>query len=499
MNKKKFFGLIIGLVLLHALLFAFLPLSDPSEARYATIAKQMVESGNYVMPHIWIKGKLIPFMGKPPWGFWMMAGSIKLFGLNEFAVRLPAFIASLLLLGIIFFTLRKTQGIYPAVVATLITATTGGFYLLSGIVLVDMWLCLFSIGAVFFYNAFIHEQNLKIKKRYSLLIFIFLAGAFLTKGPVGLIFFGVPVFFWTLLSNRWDTLKHHAWVSGLTLFLLITVPWFILAEKSTPGCMHYFFIVENLQRFISPDKSGDLYSHTSHYMPFGMAILYTLVVTLPWCLIQLLLYSIKKQRALALFSAIKQGMMNIKKNWFNKNQPDFDIFLVGLIAITLFWCFSAHIMLYYMILVTPLFAVWCANIFYKYKLSYKRVSQLTIILLGLYSVAMVPAYFVINAKKSTKMITLNALKLRQQKGFTGKLIFVRRLEYSAYFYGGNLILPHGKDSIGKSLRRTSSGNKNLNRDIYIIKTRYIKRIPEALKDKFNIEFKGKYWNLMTRK
>jgi 4-amino-4-deoxy-L-arabinose transferase-like glycosyltransferase len=497
MNKQKIFLLILGLLALHMVLSAFLPLPDPSEARYATIAKYMAESNNYVMPHIWIEGKRIPFMGKPPFGFWMMAGAIELFGANEFAVRLPAFVASLLLLLIIFHTLKKTKGIYQAVVTSLITATTIGFYILSGVVLVDMWLCLFSIGAIFWYYAFIHEKNRKIQKCYSLLVFIFLAGAFLTKGPVGLVFFGLPVFFWTLLSNRWDTLKYHAWISGVVLFLLIVIPWFILAEQSTKGYLHYFFVVENFKRFVSSDKSGDIYSGISHAVPRGTAILYSLAVCFPWVLIQLVFYSIKKKSAYALFRALKQGLKNLKENWFAKNKQDFDLFLIGLVSITLFWCLSSHLMLYYMVLITPLFAVWSAGVFYKYNFSYNRIAKLTVWLLVVYSIAYVPIYFFVDIEKSKKTITLKAIQLYDDNNLQGKIIFARKLHYSAYFYGGNLIMPHEKEKVPESILRISEPKDS--GDIYVLRKRYIKRIPEEMKDKFKIEYQDKNWALLTRK
>ena len=497
--KKNTILLILGLLLLHVVAFSLMPLPDPSEARYATIAQQMVESGNYIMPQIWIKGELIPFMSKPPLAFWIMAGSIKIFGMNEFAVRLPAFIASLFLLGIIFWVLNKTRGRYVATVAVLITATSGGFYLLSGAVLVDMWLCLFSIGALFIYYLFIHEPELKLKKIYSLLVFILLAGAFLTKGPVGIIFFGLPVFFWTLLSNRWDTLKYHAWFLGLTLFLLLVIPWFVLAEQSTPGYLHYFFINENFMRFVSSNKSLDLYSGISHKMPLGMAIIYAIVVTLPWCVIQLIFYSIKKGQSTAFFSAAKQGWRKSRIACFKRKSADFDLFLVGLISITLFWSISSHIMLYYMLLIIPLFATWSATLFDKYKFPYMKIVNLTILLLVIYLLAMIPVYFILDAKKSTRAITLRALEYRQTHQLSGKLIFVRRLAYSAYFYGGNLIVPHGKESIEQSLTRQTTANNAPANDLYLISKRYTKRIPTALQAAFTTVYQGENWHIMMRK
>lgn len=486
--------MIIGaLLVLHVIAFSIIPLPDPSEARYATIAKHMAESGNYIMPQIWIKGKLIPYMGKPPFAFWMMAGAIKLFGANEFAVRLPAFIAYLLLLGMIFYIIKRYKSEDLAISTSLIAATTGGLYLMSGVVLVDIWLSLFSIGAVFLYYAFVHENSKKLQKLYSVLIFIFLALGFLTKGPVALIFFGLPVFFWTLLNNRWETLKNHTWITGILLFLLITLPWFILAEKSTPGFLKYFFLDENFYRFVSPDKSHDLYSGVSHHMFPGVAILFSLVVCLPWVLIQLVYYSVKKHNYQAILYAAKAGWLKLKRNSFNKNSANFDLFLTGLIAITLFWCISSHLMLYYMTLVAPLYAVWAADTLHKYQFPLKNIVKLTVILLALYAIAYIPAYFMINAKKSTRYIVRKATALHRQKGLNGKIIFIRRMNYSAYFYGGDLVLPHGKETVAQSFMHHTKDYQ----DIYAIKRRYFKRIPVEIKNKLHCEYKDHNWALFT--
>jgi 4-amino-4-deoxy-L-arabinose transferase-like glycosyltransferase len=386
----------------------------------------------------------------------------------------------------------------------MITGTTAGFYLLSGIVLVDMWLSLFSIGAVFWYYAFVNEENRRIKKRFSFLVFIFLAGAFLTKGPVGIIFFGLPVFFWTLLSNRWDTLKDHAWITGLGAFVLLVSPWFVLAEKeltvqafmlkhkSIQGYLHYFFVVENFERFVSPDKSGDLYSGISHAVPKGTAILYSLIVCLPWALIQLFVYSSNKSSNTAMFSAIKQGILNIKGNWFDKSKPDFDMFLIGLISITLFWCVSSHLMLYYMILVTPLFSVWCATVLDRCNFTFSKIANIAGIILILYSLGTIPAYFILDSQKSTKSITLKAKKIREEKSLKGHLVFIRRMKYSTYFYGGGLFVPHGKEPVEESFLHSSEKG-----DIYIMKTKYLKRIPDSMKNRFHLEYKDKNWAILS--
>src|SRR6266446_3331233 len=59
---------------------------EPDEGRYAEIAREMVVSGDYVTP----RDDFELYFEKPPLVYWANAVSIKLFGANEFAVRLPA-------------------------------------------------------------------------------------------------------------------------------------------------------------------------------------------------------------------------------------------------------------------------------------------------------------------------------------------------------------------------------------------------------------------------
>ena len=63
------------------------PLPDPSESRYAEMARKMLETGNWLVPQF---DYGTPFWGKPPLSFWLTAVSMKVFGVNEFAARLPS-------------------------------------------------------------------------------------------------------------------------------------------------------------------------------------------------------------------------------------------------------------------------------------------------------------------------------------------------------------------------------------------------------------------------
>ena len=77
---------------------AVMPLADTSEPRYAEIARLMAVTGDWVTP--WFEPG-VPFWGKPPLAFWAPALSIKLLGLSEFSLRLPAFAAMLGVLALV--------------------------------------------------------------------------------------------------------------------------------------------------------------------------------------------------------------------------------------------------------------------------------------------------------------------------------------------------------------------------------------------------------------
>src|SRR6516164_9400337 len=66
-------------------------LNEPDEGRYSEIAHEMIETGDWLVPHFWY----LPHLDKPPVTYWLVAASVKLFGLNEWAVRLPVALAGI--------------------------------------------------------------------------------------------------------------------------------------------------------------------------------------------------------------------------------------------------------------------------------------------------------------------------------------------------------------------------------------------------------------------
>jgi len=77
--------LVVVVVVRLATLPAY-PLLDPTESRYAEIARKMLETGNWLVPQV---DYGVPFWGKPPLSIWLSAAAMAVLGVNEFAARLP--------------------------------------------------------------------------------------------------------------------------------------------------------------------------------------------------------------------------------------------------------------------------------------------------------------------------------------------------------------------------------------------------------------------------
>jgi 4-amino-4-deoxy-L-arabinose transferase len=102
--SRKFKLLIPGFFLLFYILpLGFRPIFIPDESRYAEIPREMIASGDWVVPRL----DGIRYFEKPVLGYWLNAISIKMFGENAFAVRFPSAMATGLSAFIIFLLIRR--------------------------------------------------------------------------------------------------------------------------------------------------------------------------------------------------------------------------------------------------------------------------------------------------------------------------------------------------------------------------------------------------------
>ncbi|QIZ78799.1 glycosyltransferase family 39 protein [Ferrimonas lipolytica] len=252
---------------------------DTTEARYGNMARIMAETGNWLTP-MFDYG--IPFWGKPPLHTWASAVGIELFGLSEFAVRVPHFIAGLLVLGLVMLLARQLK--LNPLMTGLVLATTLVFSLAAGAVMTDMLLTLgMTLAMVGFYIGWQQQPH---SRSWSYAAFVGLAIGLLAKGPVVIVLFGLAIVPWLLWQvgpiNGFKQLwLRHPIVSGLSLMLVIVAPWYIMAELATPGFLEYFLLGEHFFRFVDAGWAGDLYGK-AHDQPRGMIWLFFAGAAMPW-------------------------------------------------------------------------------------------------------------------------------------------------------------------------------------------------------------------------
>jgi 4-amino-4-deoxy-L-arabinose transferase-like glycosyltransferase len=274
--------LILATVVLLRLVTLNVPdLFDTTEGRYATTSQLMLERNDWVTPWIIFKGVEKPYLGKPPLHFWLINTSFELFGLNNFAARLPGVFSAAAIALTLYFLVTPLLGRRAALASVLIFSTSLLSFILSGVCLVDVTL---TVGITLAVAGFALADRSRLA---GYLCFVGLALGVLVKGPVAVVFFGMAVGPWVAL-RWWFTrtlpapMKALPWVTGPLLFLAIAVPWYLFAESRNPGFLEYFIWTENIGRFTKADY-GDEYGN-GHVQLRGAAWVMLFPSLVPWSL-----------------------------------------------------------------------------------------------------------------------------------------------------------------------------------------------------------------------
>ncbi len=273
-NKLWVAFLLIVLIANRGIINYLLPLMDKTEARYAEIARIMVETNNWILLQIDYN---IPFWAKPPLSTWLTAISIKVFGLHEFYIRLPYLIITLIIL---FFISRYDEIKNKIIFLTpLILLSIPEFYLHAGVVSTDTILN-FSIIIVMLSFWEIVGKGSGSKWWYG--FFIGIGLGLLSKGPIILILTLPPIFIWLFIYKKeLKKLKKIPIFKGLSLTFLISFPWYYLTELKSPGFINYFVYGEHFRRFFDSEWKGDLYGFAKQ-QPLGIIWLFSIIAIFPW-------------------------------------------------------------------------------------------------------------------------------------------------------------------------------------------------------------------------
>jgi len=279
-SHRLWIAVLVTAAVVRLLTLSAYPLHDMTEARYAEIARLMVVSGDWITPQIEMG---VPFWGKPPLSTWLTAISFKMFGINEFAARLPALLLMLTTTFIIFRIGKTLYSERAAIIACAVLFTSAMGFIASGAVMTDAALVVATTLSLGSFCMAIHAP--KSFGGYG--FFVGLGLGLLAKGPVALVLIGVPTVVWSLWHKNVVWLWHAIpWVTGSILMLVIAGPWYLMAEAKTPGFLEYFLVGEHWLRFVESGWQGDLYGD-AHARPRGTIWLFALAAAFPWSIVAL--------------------------------------------------------------------------------------------------------------------------------------------------------------------------------------------------------------------
>lgn len=310
------------------------PLFDNNEGLYAEIPREMLLSGNFIIPHL----NGVPYIEKPPLLYWLIAASYSIFGVHDWAARLvPAFASVLTGLLLVFAGFRggkRERGLF----AGIIFCSSIGVAMLGRHVFFDMLLTFFLTGAVIFGGLWLNEN----RKYWLHLAWAALGLAVLAKGLVAILLTAATGFIFLALTKNPGRFLSFFNPLSIGIFLLIVLPWHIAATLQHPGFAYYYFISEHILRFLARREPRDYFIRPVwYYIPTVPVLL------LPWSLLFIALFRKEYRNALS-----ENGMVQLCIIWF--------------LVTFFFFSLSAAKSTYYIVVCTPPLCMLLAVLFEKY-------------------------------------------------------------------------------------------------------------------------------------
>lgn len=219
------------------------PLFDLDEGAFGEATREMLLRGDFISPYL----NGVPRFDKPVFIHWLQAASVSLFGLTEFALRLPSAAAASLWVAIVYVFLRILKDERTALFAAIAMATSLEIPIIAKAATADAVLNLFITAAMLAAYLFYHSR----RRRWLYASFLLMGLGFLTKGPVAVLIPAAStlVFYITKGDAR-------AWLRaafnpiGIAIFLAVALPWYIAQYLHQGNAfIEGFFLKHNIDRF----------------------------------------------------------------------------------------------------------------------------------------------------------------------------------------------------------------------------------------------------------
>jgi len=210
-----------------------------------------------------------PWLEKPPLYYWQAMLAYKVFGVSDWAARLPSAIDAIAMALAVHWFLRRFRPGFALDAALALTCSTAivGFARAASM---DMPLAAtFTIAMVAWFAWFEDGRRAFLAGFYA-----FLGLATLAKGPVALFLAMVIVGMFAATQRSWRVIRKSLWLPGILLGCAVASPWYALVQIRNPQFFRVFILEHNLARF------GTNVFH--HPEPFWYYVPVTLLGWLPW-------------------------------------------------------------------------------------------------------------------------------------------------------------------------------------------------------------------------
>lgn len=268
----------LGVILLLCFLrLDAMGLTGPDEPRYAEVAKEMLQSHDFITPRL--LGQ--PWFEKPVLYYWLAASAYSLWGVNETAARLPSAAAALLLTLTLFLGTRPILSFETRWLSSIVFATSLGAIAFSRAASTDMLLtATFSIAMILFWVT-LSDPSATPSISRATLAYLSLGLSVLAKGPVGVVLATAILFGYFCISGRWREIGKLQIPLGIALMAAVDLPWFLLCYRANGWAfVDTFLIHHNLLRFAT--------NEFQHSRPFWFYVPVILGAMLPWTFLLLL-------------------------------------------------------------------------------------------------------------------------------------------------------------------------------------------------------------------
>lgn len=256
-----------------------LPISRSQEIRVAETAREMLASGDYLLPRL--NGELR--LQKPPLAYWLTAASYRLLGrVDEFAARLPAALAAgAVMLGVFAWTRRRFGT--PAALGALAVLgssviTLRFFHTAETDPLLLLWVCLAAAGA------FGVVEGAQPARGSRFLLWAGITGASLAKGLPPALLPLLTAIVWCLLRRDFRRLSALFWPPGVLLLLIVGGAWYVYLWRHAPQAFSA----------ILGREIGDTYLHGDHAGPPWYYLPRVFLYFAPWSVLLPLLWRYRR-------------------------------------------------------------------------------------------------------------------------------------------------------------------------------------------------------------